>query len=76
LTCVFFFCPRELQKNCEEEDSKTWPTIGTRRQRFALMMHKHSLCAKLDERTLLKSTNSTGLRRDAAAAVPLLVPAA
>lgn len=31
----------------------------------ALMMPNHSLCARLDERTLLKSTNSTGLRRGA-----------
>lgn len=37
-----------------------------RSKRPALMMHNHSLCASIDERTLLKSTNSTGLRRGAA----------
>ena len=65
------FCRNQTNKQEQEQggtetDANRW--LRTSRSDDgppALMMQNHSLCARLDERTLLKSTNSTGLRRGA-----------
>ena len=63
------FCRNQSNKQEQggtETDANRW--LRTSRSDDgppALMMQNHSLCARLDERTLLKSTNSTGLRRGA-----------